>query len=239
MFRRFRLPLAVTYWLLVVFVYAGLPYVDRALAEDGILLAAVSLPWSLLVLLVATTISTIPGVGRVLLTEGGNFLMFVVVCGGLNMALIIGASRVSCWLRSNALHLYAVAAAVVFLVVGAQLTMPMVNRGAIEYHRPQNVPKDAVYVVTSMGFWQHCRYDSGRQIDQCRIWNRSGLVLVEGDFVPYDGGLPATQDQLQIVDAESGPDRIALRNNRMLIPKSREAQMRRFLDWLNGKRATP
>lgn len=239
MFRRSRIPLAVTYWLLVLFVYAGLPYVDPALAEGGILLVGVSLPWSIPVLLVATAISAIPGVARVLPTEGGNFLMFVVICGGLNMALIIGVSRVSHGLRSNPLHRFPVAAAVVFLVVGAQLIMPMVNRAAIEHHRPPNVPKDAVYVVTSLGFWQHCTYDSGRRIDQCQIWNRVGAVLVEDDFVPYDGGLPATQDQLQIVDAESGPDRIALRNNRILIPKSREAQMRRFLGWLNGKRTTP
>jgi hypothetical protein len=41
-----------------------------------------------------------------------------------------------------------------------------------------------------------------------------------------------------IADSQTGPDRIALRNGRILIPKAREAEMKRFLDRLTGKRQT-
>lgn len=76
-------------------------------------------------------------------------------------------------------------------------------------------------------------------MDSCHIWNRGGLILAEGEIVAYDGGQPAKADELLISDAESGPDRVSLQNSRILIPKAREAEVRRFVDWLKGKRQTP
>ena len=93
--------------------------------------------------------------------------------------------------------------------------------------------------VTAEGWWQHCAYDSERNVNSCNIWNRGGLILAEGEFVAYDRGGPAKTDELLISDAESGPDRVSLQNGRILIPKAREAEMRRFVDWLKGKRQTP
>ncbi len=45
-------------------------------------------------------------------------------------------------------------------------------------------------------------------------------------------------EELQITDTQSGPDRIELKKGRILIPKAREAEMKRFLDGLTGKRQT-
>lgn len=48
-----------------------------------------------------------------------------------------------------------------------------------------------------------------------------GVILKEGEFVPYDGGPPATTDELQIVVApRSGLDAVVLQNSRVLVPKN-------------------
>ena len=50
------------------------------------------------------------------------------------------------------------------------------------------------------------------------------------EFVPYDDGPPVPADQLRIADRNGGPDRVTLANGRILMPKSREADLRKFLD---------
>ncbi|MEO8658950.1 MAG: hypothetical protein ABI693_10795 [Bryobacteraceae bacterium] len=237
--RRFRGPIAIVYWLFVLYVYVGLRYADRGQAEGGIPLVVVCLPWSIPVLFVGSIALIIPGLDHIVPLEAANFIMFVVICGGLNAALILGRSRVVAWFQSSVYKSLALAAAVAAVTLAVQLIMPVVDRDALERSRPQNVLKDAVYVGPAVGWWEHCAYLPAQRIDQCRIWNYRGGILEEGEFVPYDQGAPATSDQLRIVDGGSGPDRIVLRNGRTLIPKSREVQMRRFLDWQNGKRQTP
>jgi hypothetical protein len=117
--------------------------------------------------------------------------------------------------------------------------MPRLDLDALERSRPQEVSQNAIHVGGAIGWWQHYAYDPAQNVDICRIWNRGGLILEDGEFVPYDSGSPAKTDELHIVDSETGPDRIALRNGRILIPKAREAEMKRFLDRLTGKRQTP
>ena len=77
---------------------------------------------------------------------------------------------------------------VVALVGAAQGLMPLVDSDAVERSRPRNVPKEALPVGGALRWWQHCEYDSKRQVDDCQIWNRGGVMLEQGEFVPYDGG---------------------------------------------------
>jgi hypothetical protein len=235
MFARVRIIVAAVYLFLVVLVFVGLAYADPGWAEGGIPLVVVGLPWSIAVLLIAAGISTIPAVGKIIATEGGNFLMFVVVCGGLNAALILGASKVLRLMRESLLTRMLILTVVAALVGVVQVVMPHIQRDALERSRPQNVSKDAVHVGGAIGWWQYCTYDPVREVDICHIWNRGGLVLEEGTFVPYDGGPPSKTDALQIADVNNGPSEIDLRNGRILIPKAREAELRRFLDRATGK----
>ena len=234
-----RIFVAAGYWLLVLFVFVGLSYADPGWAEGGIPLVAVCLPWSLPVLLILGPLfEAFPSTGRVLATDAGNFFFFVVVCGGLNSILILGIFRALRWMRSSVRHRIVIATTVVVLVAAAQLVMPIIDRDALERSRPHNVPKAAVHVGGSIGCWQHCTYDSTRHVDQCEVWYRGGDTREEGEFVPYDGGAPATDAELQIVDINE-MDAIGLRNGRILIPKARETQIREFLDGVRGKRPTP
>jgi hypothetical protein len=235
---RARIVIAALYLLFAASVYVGLSYADPGWAEGGIPLLIAGLPSSILVLVVAGALSVIPGVGRVMATEGANFLMFVVLCGGINAALILRPSRVIHWFRNCPRGRLIVSATIVALVGAAQVIMPIVDRDALERSRPRDVPKDAVHVGGAIGWWQHCTYDPARRVDDCLIWNRGGLVLEEGEFVAYDQGGPATIDQLQIADSNGSPQIIALRNGRLLIPKGRQAELTRFLDWKTGKRQT-
>lgn len=209
------------------------------LAEGGIPLVIVGLPWSIPVLLIEAGISLVPGIDKLTVTEGANFFASVIVCGGLNAALILGPVKVLRLLRARLQIRVIAVVCVVLLVAMVQVIGPRLDRDALERSRPQNVPKDAIHVGPAIGWWQHCTYDSESNVNRCHIWNRGGLILAEGEFVPSDAGGPAKTDELLISDAESGPDRVSLQNGRILIPKAREAEMRRFVDWLKGKRQTP
>src|SRR5258708_5532303 len=99
MFVSTRIIIAALYWAFVVFVFVGLKYADPGWAEGGIPLIVVGLPWSIPVLLIGAGVSLIPGIDKITATEGGNFFMFVVLCGGLNAILILGASKVLRLLR--------------------------------------------------------------------------------------------------------------------------------------------
>jgi len=238
MFSRGRIAIAAAYFLLVLSVFVGLSYADPGWAEGGIPLVVVTLPWSIPVLIIGGTISMIPGVGHSMANEAANAFMFVIVCGGLNTVLILGARRVSHSLLSSPRLGLMTAAAVAILIAAAQLVMPSIDRDALERSRPRDVPKEAVHVGGAVGWWQHCTYDPVLDMDDCQIWNRKGVALESGQFVPYDGGNAVNSEELQITDTQSGPDRIELKNGRILIPQAREAEMKRFLDRVTGKRQT-
>jgi len=108
--------------------------------------------------------------------------------------------------------------------------------------RPTNVPYRAVPIPVVKGvLWQSCTYDAEKAADHCTIQNSDGQIMYDEVFVPYDDG-PAVQQPDLCITARtpySGDDRIHLRNGRVLIPVSRKADLTRFLDWLNGKRAQP
>lgn len=108
--------------------------------------------------------------------------------------------------------------------------------------RPQNVPADAVFVFgAKIGWWQQCIAADVEQRVHCRIWNGAGLVLLDEDILPYDGGpLPkAVELQIDPESTFSGPDRIILVNKRYLLPKSRFEELKKFVNWLEGKSDRP
>jgi hypothetical protein len=152
MFSSIRILIAGLYWMFALFVFVALRYADPGWAEGGIPLLVVCLPWSIPVLLIAGAISMVPGVGHLVATESGNFFLFVVVCGGLNGILILGAPKVLRLLRGSARLRVTTAITIVVLVAGAQVIMPSVDRDALERSRPAEVLKDAVHVGSPIGW---------------------------------------------------------------------------------------
>ena len=109
--------------------------------------------------------------------------------------------------------------------------------------RPADVPQEATYVLGGKlgGWWQQCMSATDQAV-HCRIWNGAGLVLEDEEFMPYDGGTPPTTDELKISTdpaVPGGPDRIFLSNGRILLPQSRFDELKKFVDWLQGKSAQP
>ena len=102
--------------------------------------------------------------------------------------------------------------------------------------RPKDVPADAAYVAGTKvgGWWQQCTIREPHQAPHCRIWNRGGLLLFDEEFLPYDlGPLPiATELQIPTYSWFPGPDRVVLSNKRILFPRSRFDELRRWLDAL-------
>jgi hypothetical protein len=96
---------------------------------------------------------------------------------------------------------------------------------------------------SKVGWWEQCAGASESQTVRCRIWNEAGLVLEDEEFLPYDGGASPSAEDLKISGnpAFPGPDRIFLTNSRVLLPRSRFDELKKFvdIDSLNGKAAQP
>jgi hypothetical protein len=109
--------------------------------------------------------------------------------------------------------------------------------------RPESVPLEATHVAGGQfnGWWQQCTPANAGQAVHCRIWNAGGLGLKDEEFLPYDGGASPTVDELKITPDPTfpGPDRIFLSNGRVLLPRSRFDELKKFVDWLYGKAAQP
>lgn len=128
-FARIRLWMGVLYWFLVLFTFVGLPYADPGWAEGGIPLVLLGLPWSIAVILLVGGLSTLAtAVNQTIPLEAINFLLFVIVCGGLNAAWLIGIRRVLLWFTAAG-HRFVWSVAVVILLTGAaQVVLPRINR---------------------------------------------------------------------------------------------------------------
>jgi hypothetical protein len=89
--------------------------------------------------------------------------------------------------------------------------------------RPASVPKDAVYVSgAKTGWWQLCTYDKTRDVDVCQIYREDGNLIVEEEFLLFDGGAPVHDADLHI-DGDSrfgSVNRVVLKNGKMLLRKS-------------------
>lgn len=109
--------------------------------------------------------------------------------------------------------------------------------------RPTGIPLDATYVAGGKGggWWQHCMAANVGEAVHCWIWNGGGLVLLDEEFLPYDGGAAPTAEELKILPDPTfpGPDRIFLANGRVLLPRHRFEELKLFVDWLKEKRSSP
>jgi hypothetical protein len=98
--------------------------------------------------------------------------------------------------------------------------------------RPSNVPGDAVFVEgAKTGWWQSCSHTS-QNVTMCRVYNKGGQVIVDEEFLPYDGGPQPTVSELVLDPRNHYSDvyRIALKNGRLLLRKSMFAQSKELLD---------
>ena len=109
--------------------------------------------------------------------------------------------------------------------------------------RPSGLPLDATYVAGGKvgGWWQHCTTANVGEAVHCWIWNGGGLVLLDEEFLPYDGGAAPTAEELKILPDPTfpGPNLIFLANGRVLLPLHGFEDMKLFVDRLNGKRSSP
>ena len=129
-----------------------------------------------------------------------------------------------------------------YLAVAILCLLCFACRRTADVVRPKDVPAGAVLVLGGKtDWWQQCTASGQGKPVHCRIWNQVGGVLEDEDFLPYDGGPTPKADELKIDPNPTfaGPDRIYLRNNRILLPKSRFEELKKFVDWLEGKAAQP
>lgn len=101
--------------------------------------------------------------------------------------------------------------------------------------RPNNVPESAVRIpgVKGADFWQHCWFEGGSGMTQCRVYNAGGVVLREGVFIPYLGESPKSQADLNILP-KGGNEWIDLSDGTVLIPQREFGRVKHFLDWQRG-----
>jgi hypothetical protein len=88
---RTALAIAAAYWLLTLVVFFAMQ-VDGfdMLGEGALLIAGVTVPWSLLVIAMTSSASSAPSgtLLRPFISPIGTFVLFPVVCGGLNAIAI-------------------------------------------------------------------------------------------------------------------------------------------------------
>jgi hypothetical protein len=99
--------------------------------------------------------------------------------------------------------------------------------------RPQGVPSDTTYVDGGKtNWWQRCEYDSKKNEDRCQIFNEGGKLIYDEAFLPYDEQKVALSSELKIDGSASlaGPSIICLKNGRILLPKSKFASQKSFVD---------
>jgi hypothetical protein len=102
--------------------------------------------------------------------------------------------------------------------------------------RPKGVPDDAVFLDWGVpkvpkakgGDWLNCWPEPQEDRDRCKLTNRNGTVVYEGDFVPYKGGglVPANQLKIDPIKTQAASlwvgfafvPLIYLGNGRILIP---------------------
>jgi hypothetical protein len=109
--------------------------------------------------------------------------------------------------------------------------------------RPANVPSNATFAPGGKvgGWWHYCEFGNSDARAHCAIWNKGGLVLYEGIFLPQDKQ-PLSAEELKVVyNSKWGDDAqfINLQNGRVLVPASDFDRLTQFAEWLQGKRSSP
>jgi len=112
----------------------------------------------------------------------------------------------------------------------------------LESRRPANVPADATLVDQAKGgVWKCCTFDPQKMVNRCEIYNWGGHILIDEEFIPYDGGGPVPAAELRIPKYSplAERDTIYLQNGRILLPRSQFERLKKEVDWLKGKRLNP
>ncbi len=107
--------------------------------------------------------------------------------------------------------------------------------------RPARVPNSAVFVQgAKQGWWEECTIDSSMSSNRCSIYGSNGVLIIGGEFKPYDGGAAVPEDQLTIDprNSLSSVHRICLKNGRILLPIAVYEQERAFLDDIFKQRSS-
>ena len=97
--------------------------------------------------------------------------------------------------------------------------------------RPSEVSATATWVGgANTGWWQVCEAPMANTI-HCIIWNRAGLVLEDQLFLPVDGAPVRGSDLKKVRESGpcTGPYQVCLADGRILLPKSRFAEMKAFI----------
>lgn len=100
--------------------------------------------------------------------------------------------------------------------------------------RPSTVPDNAVFVAgEKTGWWQVC-FATDQGATYCRVFSKSGNLLVNEEFLPYDGGPGPTSSDLVLDPKNRHSDvyRVALRSGRILLRKSMFAQSKEVISSL-------
>lgn len=83
--------IAAAYWIFVLLVFFALQATGfDMIASGAIPLAALTIPWSLLVMAATSSISSVPSqtLFQPFISTVGTFLIFAIGCGGLNAVFI-------------------------------------------------------------------------------------------------------------------------------------------------------
>lgn len=84
--------IAAVYWMAVAVVFVGLQAAGfDMIASGAIPVATLTAPWSALLIAATISVSSAPAEAMLrpfIISTGGTFFLLVVVCGGLNSALI-------------------------------------------------------------------------------------------------------------------------------------------------------
>lgn len=175
--------LCAAYLALLTSKYFQWPFGDPGWEYGGIALVLWTIPWGFLTQMLGGVIGLIDRFGW--LSDAVAFFLLVGVGGGANAGIILLLSGLR--ITRVVVKRYLVLISAIALI--AQVTAGVRSRWATEYHRPRNVPRDALQKSSIANFyWQKCVYDPAGERNWCWVWNRHGGQMYSEEFVPVDGG---------------------------------------------------
>lgn len=95
--------------------------------------------------------------------------------------------------------------------------------------RPANVPADAARVQSSdRTVWIKCSRTAAA--NECQIYNAAGEPIYDEVFLPYDGGPPVPDHELEVDTKFSNFAYVHLRNGRILLPSTNFERHKELMD---------
>jgi hypothetical protein len=220
-----RTPAAVGYVLAACGIQLAAFFADPYDAEGYVYFAVfLTAPWSLGVLMLSEPVHAVvePIVGEQVAFDIVNVATLLIGVS-INAILVAGIDRFVNWVRrSPAVSLSVSLALTMAVFLGMVVAYPRIQAEASERRRPANVPRSAV--AWGSWAWHWCEFVAETNVDHCIVWDRRGNVRYDEEFVPADGGPPARQAELVIVETGGADDQIGLSNGRVLWPRSEFAR---------------